>query len=220
MMKHDDHINQIRTEPIYAILGETFSRGRTNRQVAKALLGAGVRIIQYREKKKSWQEKYEEARDICQWCNEYGATFIMNDSIDLAIACEAPVIHVGQDDAPVAWVRRLAQRDIVVGVSTHTIAEMKKAVRDGADYVGLGPMYQTTSKMDVHDIVADVDKAYALTLPIPVVTIGGIDLIHIRQLYTEGFRSFAMISALVGATDIVEQIGAFRQVLQEKIDEC
>ena len=99
-MTKAEHIQQLRTDPIYAVMGEELSQGRKNRDVAKLLLAAGVRIIQYREKHKTWREKYAEAKDIAAMCRAHGATFIMNDSVDIALACGADGIHVGQDDAP------------------------------------------------------------------------------------------------------------------------
>lgn len=91
-------------------------------------------------------EKYAEATAIAKLCHDHKVTFIMNDSVDLAIACGADGIHVGQDDAPATVVRQLAGPDVVIGVSTNTIDEMKQALADGADYVGFGPMFPTASK--------------------------------------------------------------------------
>jgi len=147
-MTKEEHVRRLAEDPVYVIMGEEFSLGRKNRDVAKELLDAGVKIIQYREKHKTWREKYGEAKEIASMCKEYGATFIMNDSADIAVACGADGIHVGQDDAPVPLVRALAGEDIFVGLSTNTIAEMEGALADGADYVGFGPMYPTASKAD------------------------------------------------------------------------
>lgn len=85
----------------------------------------------------------------------------MNDSTDLAVACGADGIHVGQDDAPVEVVRRLAGPDVFIGVSTNTVDEMKQAQADGADYVGFGPMFPTRSKADADEVVSDEAKAFA-----------------------------------------------------------
>ena len=133
----------------------------------------------------------------------------MNDSTDLAIACGADGIHVGQDDAPAQIVRQLAGPDVFIGVSTNTVDEMKQALADGADYVGFGPMFPTQSKKDADEVVTPEAKAYAL----PVVTIGGISLANIRSLYDEGFRSFAMISAIVGQKDIKGAVEKIHQTL-------
>lgn len=210
-MTKEEHVRRLAEDPVYVIMGEEFSLGRKNREVAKELLDAGVKIIQYREKHKTWREKYGEAKEIASMCKEYGATFIMNDSADIAVACGADGIHVGQDDAPVPLVRALAGEDIFVGLSTNTIAEMEGALADGADYVGFGPMYPTASKADAGKVVSLEEKAFALHFALPVVTIGGIGRDNIGELYKEGFRSFAMISAVVSQPDIAAAVAELRR---------
>ena len=145
-MTKEEHVKHLLEDPVYAIMGnEELCLGRSNMDVAKELIAAGVTIIQYREKHKKWRAKYEEAKAIAQLCHDHNVTFIMNDSTDLAIACGADGIHVGQDDAPAQIVRQLAGPDVFIGVSTNTIDEMKQALADGADYVGFGPMFPTKS---------------------------------------------------------------------------
>ncbi|MFR6643963.1 MAG: thiamine phosphate synthase, partial [Megasphaera sp.] len=188
-MTKEDHVKHLLEDPVYAIMGnEELCLGRNNVDVAKGLIAAGVTIIQYREKHKKWRAKYEEASAIARLCHDHDVTFIMNDSTDLAIACGADGIHVGQDDAPAQVVRQLAGPDVFIGVSTNTIDEMKQAKADGADYVGFGPMFPTQSKDDADDVVSKEAKAFALNFSLPVVTIGGISLDNIRSLYDEGFR--------------------------------
>ena len=99
-MSKEFHLQQFKDEPIYCILGEALCLGRGNIETARQVIAAGVKVIQYREKHKSWREKYAEAKVIADMCHEAGVTFIINDSVDLAIACGADGIHVGQDDAP------------------------------------------------------------------------------------------------------------------------
>ena len=188
--------------------------GRKNTQEAKTLLDVGVRIIQYREKHKTWREKYAEASEIAVMCKKYGATFIMNDSVDLAVACGADGIHVGQDDAPVHIVKQIAGQNVFVGVSTNTTKELQGALTDGADYVGFGPMFPTSSKSDADAVVTEEAVRSALEFPLPVVTIGGIGLGNIRTLYDRGFRSFAMISAVVSQKDIKKAVNDLRQALK------
>lgn len=213
-MTKEEHIQQLICDPIYAIMGNAeLSLGRSNIDVARQLIDAGVTVIQYREKHKTWREKYADGTAIANLCHEHKVTFIMNDSVDLAIACGADGIHVGQDDAPAQVVRQLAGPDLFIGVSTNTIDEMKQALADGADYVGFGPMFPTASKKDAHAVVSPEARQFALQFALPVVTIGGISLENIGGLYQEGFRSFAMISAIVGRQDIKEAVQELRQAL-------
>ena len=203
-MTKEEHIQRLKDDPIYVVMGEALSLGRKNTEVAKTLLDVGVRIIQYREKHKTWREKYAEASE----------TFIMNDSVDLAVACGADGIHVGQDDAPVQIVKKIAGQNVFVGVSTNTTKELQGALADGADYVGFGPMFPTSSKSDADEVVTEETIRSALEFPLPVVTIGGIGLENIRTLYDRGFRSFAMISAVVSQKDIKKAVDDLRQALK------
>ncbi len=215
MLTKEEHLRRVRHDPIYAIIGNAeLSRGRASLDVARALIGAGVTVLQYREKHKTWREKYAEATAIADVCHAHDATFIMNDSVDLAIACGADGIHVGQDDAPAPVVRSLAGPDRIIGVSTNSVEEMRQALTDGADYIGFGPMFPTASKKDAKEIVSPEARRFALQFPLPVVTIGGISLHTIRPLYDEGFRSFAMISAIVGQEDLAGAVAELRKALR------
>ena len=138
----------------------------------------------------------------------------MNDSVDLAVACGADGIHVGQDDAPVQIVKKIAGQNVFVGVSTNTTKELQGALADGADYVGFGPMFPTSSKSDADEVVTEETIRSALEFSLPVVTVGGIGLENIRTLYDRGFRSFAMISAVVSQKDIKKAVDDLRQALK------
>lgn len=213
-MTKEERMKNLLTDPVYAILGDALSLGRSNIQAADEIIKAGVKTIQYREKHKSWREKYKEAVEIAHMCRESGVTFIMNDSVDLAIACGADGIHVGQDDAPAPFVRKLAGPDVIIGVSTNTRLDMENAVKDKADYIGLGPVFHTDSKKDAKEVVSSEDIQYALhDCPLFVVTIGGIGLDNINALYKQGFRSFAMISSIVSQDNIAAAVNNLRQEL-------
>lgn len=213
MLTKAEHVRHLWDDPLYVIMGEELSLGRKNLDVARQLIAAGVQIMQYREKHKTWREKYAEAKAIADLCHDADVTFIMNDAADLAIACGADGIHVGQDDAPAPFVRSLVGPDMLIGVSTNTIADMQGAAADGADYVGFGPMFPTDSKKDTHALVKPDAVAYAVQFKLPVAAIGGIHLGNIRSLWDEGFRSFAMISAVVSQPDIAKAVAALRQAL-------
>ena len=138
---------------IYCLTGEKFSLGRSNVEVVREMLDAGVRLIQYREKEKKAGAKLDECRAIREMTRRAGASFIVNDDIDIAILVEADGVHVGQHDLPVEEVRRLVGRDMAIGLSTHTPEEARDAVRRGADYIGVGPIFKTFTKEDVVDPV-------------------------------------------------------------------
>lgn len=210
----EEHIERIKNDPIYAILGAAVSKGRTNLEVVRALIDGGVHIIQYREKEKTSRQKWEECMQIRKWTKEAGVTFLVNDSVELALACQADGIHIGQKDLPSRVVRSLVGEDMVIGVSTNTKEELDIVSKEGyADYVGFGPMYPTSTKKDANPCPTAEARKAALQFSLPVVTIGGIDKGNIRMLWNEGFRSFAMISALVGADDIGKAIKEIRKEL-------
>ena len=211
----EKHIERLKTEPVYAILGSEVSRGRSNEDVTRALIAGGIKIIQYREKNKTAREKYEECLRLRELTKEADVTFIINDSADLAMACGADGIHVGQKDMPAAAVRRLVGDEMLIGVSTNTAEDMKLAAAEHiADYIGLGPMYATATKKDANPIAGEEARRLAVSgYPLPVVAIGGITKERTPELQAQGFSSFAMISALVSAPDIAAAAKEIRRQL-------
>lgn len=212
------HIERLRRDPIYVIMGEELSLGRKNAEMAELLVDAGVHIIQYREKHKSYQEKYAECMAIRTITEENDITFIVNDEPELAVACRADGIHVGQKDMPVGEVRQLVGPDMVIGLSTNTIEELKKAAAEGnADYVGLGPVFPTHSKNDANEVLTKATIKFAMQdYPLPVIAIGGINRSNLGALQHMGFRSFAMISAIVSQRNVSQAVGELRQVLVDQ----
>ncbi|MCA1792876.1 MAG: sulfur carrier protein ThiS adenylyltransferase ThiF, partial [Desulfobacteraceae bacterium] len=141
-------------EGIYGILGEAFSLGRSNVEMAKLLVDSGIDILQYREKTGTKDRKtmLEECRLIRKITADAGVPFIVNDFLDIAMMTRADGVHIGQEDLPVAAVKKLAPR-LLVGCSTHSPAQAARAVADGADYIGVGPIFATKTKEDVCDAV-------------------------------------------------------------------
>ncbi|MCG8572627.1 MAG: thiamine phosphate synthase, partial [Spirochaetes bacterium] len=135
---------------LYGITAEKFSRGRSNLEVVRQMIASGVETIQYREKTtaKSLKEIYTECCELRKLTREEGVLFIINDFIDIALLCDADGVHIGQDDLPVQAVRRLV-KDKIIGVSTHNPQQAEKAVAEGADYIGVGPIYPTKTKENV-----------------------------------------------------------------------
>lgn len=198
---------------IYAITGEEFSNGRTTLDVVRELLKAEVKIIQYREKKKDKKTKYEECKAIMDMCQKANAIFIVNDDIDIAAAINAPGVHIGQEDMPIEEVRKLVP-NAIIGVSTHNKEQALKAVKDGADYIGVGPIFNTTSKEDVEESEGlNYLKWVSENIPVDYVAIGGIKEHNIREVKNAGARTFAMISEVVGVENINEKVKSIRRTL-------
>lgn len=200
---------------IYCLTAEKFSLGRSNIEVVRAMLDAGIKLVQYREKEKKTGVMYDECMEIRRMTREAGAAFIVNDNIDLAMMVEADGVHIGQEDYPVPVVRKLVGENMAIGLSTHAPEEARKAVADGADYIGVGPIFRTFTKEDVVDPVGYEYLDYVVSnLDIPFVAIGGIKEHNIADVARRGARCVALVTEIVGADDIGGTIKALRQAMK------
>jgi thiamine-phosphate pyrophosphorylase len=199
---------------IYAILGEEFSKGRNNIEITKELILAHVKIIQYREKSKTSREKYEECKEIRRLTKEKGVTFIVNDDVSIALAVKSDGIHIGQEDMPIEEVRKIAP-NMIIGLSTHNKEQAKYAVEKGADYIGVGPIFNTTTKKNIEKSEGlEYLKWVKENIKLPYVAIGGIKEENISTLKEYGGYCFAMISELTGAENIVDKVKSIREKLR------
>lgn len=202
---------------IYAITDSRLSRGRSLEEVALALLRAGIKLIQYREKKASPRQKLEECRLLRNLTWDYGASLVVNDHIDLALLCRADGVHLGQDDLPLNEARKLVRPGMFIGLSTHSPEQAEKAATDGADYIGVGPIFPTRTK---EDVVAPVGFDYldwvAQNIRLPFTAIGGIKSSNINEVRKHGARCCALVSELVGAEDIGAKVREVRREMWRK----
>lgn len=200
---------------LYGLTAEKFSHGRSNEDVVRQMLEAGMRIIQYREKTKKMGAKYAECQILRQMTREYGAAFIVNDDIDLAILVEADGVHIGQEDLPVAAVRRLVGPDVAIGLSTHSPEQARAAVSAGADYIGVGPIFATQTK---DDVCAPVGLSYldfvVREIALPFVAIGGIKEHNIAEVARHGAKCMALVTEIVGAEDISGMVAELQRKIQ------
>ena len=201
---------------IYALTDSKFARGRSVEEQARALLGAGVKILQYREKHAKAGVMLEECRLLARLCREAGACFIVNDHIDIALLVDADGVHIGQDDLPISEVRSLVGPDKIIGLSTHCPEQAEAAVRDGADYIGVGPMFATQTKEDASEPVGYEYLEWVVkNCPIPFVAIGGINEHNIGELVRRGCHCSALVSELVGADDIAAKVVSVREAIKK-----
>lgn len=176
----------------------------------KAALSAGVRIVQYREKNKSSAEMYIEALELRGLCRGSGALFIVNDRIDIALAVDADGVHLGQDDMPYGAARRIMGSRKIIGISVSTFGEAVDAENSGADYLGVGPVFATSTKTDTAapcglELVSEVSKSCR----IPLAAIGGIDEFNAADVISAGADMVCSISAVVTHADIAGRIAIF-----------
>lgn len=188
---------------LYAVTDRAWIREQQTlyAQVEAALRG-GVTCVQLREKELDEKAFLKEAREICNLCHRYGIPFIVNDSVDIAIACGADGIHVGQEDMAAYEVRRLVGEGMILGVSVHTVEEACEAVADGADYLGLGAVFPTTTKTDVEQMPNNLLREICEAVDVPIVAIGGINKDNIGKLSGSGVDGVALVSAIFSAPDI------------------
>lgn len=188
---------------LYAITGEEFHPDRDLVEVMEEAILGGVDIIQLRDKYSSKREVLEKAKKLRDLTKKHDVIFIVNDHIDVALAVEADGIHIGQDDLPLCEARKIMGPNKIIGISTHAIEEARLAEAEGADYIGVGPVFHTKSKVDVVD---PVTTAYvgqvAEEIKIPFVAIGGIKLHNVDQVLEAGATRICAISEIVGAKDV------------------
>ena len=187
---------------LYAVTDRAWTGEQTLYEQVEAALKGGVTCVQLREKELDETAFLQEAKDICALCHRYGVPFIVNDNVDVAIACQAAGIHVGQEDMAAGKVRRRVGDAMLLGVSVHTVEEARRAVRNGADYLGLGAVFPTSTKTDVDQMTNETLRAICDAVDVPVVAIGGINRGNLLKLSGSGVDGVALVSAIFSAEDI------------------
>lgn len=169
--------------------------------VIRGALAAGVRVVQIREKKLSDRKLLEHGRRVREWTREYDATLIMNDRPDLAVLIDADGVHVGQDEIPVAEARKIVGPRRFVGVSTHSLEEAHIAFAEGADYIGVGPVFPSRTKSFSKFVGQDLVTRVCEEVLLPMYAIGGIDAENLNSVLAAGARGIAVSNAICGAQD-------------------
>ena len=183
-------------------------------QVESALKG-GVSCVQLREKQLDKEAFLKEAVEMAALCRQYKVPCIINDDVDIALRCGADGVHVGQDDMSVDKVRSIAGDDLIIGVSAHSVEEALTAVRGGADYLGVGAVFSTSTKTNVTAMSYEVLKSICMTVDIPVVAIGGINKDNMTKLSGTGISGVALVSAVFAADDIERECRILRSMSEE-----
>lgn len=169
----------------------------TAKEMASVAIGSGVKWIQYREKDKSRRKIYEEALRLRRLTREFNVTFIVNDHTDIAIAVNADGVHLGQEDLPLKDARKILGKEKIIGISTHSIEEVVGAEAGGADYIGFGPIFHTTTKDAGKPQGLSMLKEIKQLVKIPVVAIGGISLENLESVLDSGADAVAVASAIL-----------------------
>ncbi|HHY96185.1 MAG TPA: thiamine phosphate synthase [Firmicutes bacterium] len=199
---------------LYVITDRRLAGGRPEEEVVRAAAAGGATAIQLRGKEMGGRQLYQVGTVLRRLAKELDLLFIVNDRVDVALAVEADGVHLGQDDLPLAEARRLLGRKMVIGISVDTVEEALAAQRGGADYLGAGPVFPTTSKTDAGPVMGpDGLQRICAAVCIPVVGIGGVSVYNARQVMEAGAAGLAVMSAIVSAPDVAAAASALRAAI-------
>ncbi|HUZ02735.1 MAG TPA: thiamine phosphate synthase [Thermomicrobiaceae bacterium] len=212
----DQHLAD--TLRLYVLTDRGLSRGRDDLSVVSDAIEGGATAIQLRWKTGPLTEAVRVGRELRRLCHRRGVLFVVNDRVDLALALDADGVHVGVDDLPVRETRVLVGNRMIVGYSPPTLAAARAAEDDGADYLGVGPVYGTSTKGDAGEPVGIEQVArIAVEVGLPVVGIGGITAAGAGAVVSAGAAGVAVISAVVGADDVRAAAQALRLAVDQAL---
>lgn len=195
---------------VYVILDPSVCLGRSLTDVLIDAATAGATIFQYRNKSASMKDAYVEALALRKVASDLGVTFIVNDRCDLVLAVDADGVHLGQEDLPLAYARKIMGPDKLIGLSTHNEHHVREAERFKPDYIGFGPIFKPDSKQD-HDPVVGIKglKQVRSLTSLPIFAIGGITVDNVGEVMRGGANGVAVISAILKAPDIKRAVSDF-----------
>ena len=198
----------------YFITDASLSKAGNLSDVENAL-AAGVSVVQYRNKKGTTLELFEEAKLLRKICRS--ALFLINDRIDIAFAVDADGVHIGQDDMPIEVARNILGDKKIIGITVHTVEEAKKAQEGGADYVGLSPVFATSTKDDAGSPCGvEMIKKLKKSVDIPVVAIGGINSKNAEEVVSAGADALCAISDVVTSENVKERIKKIQALFERE----
>lgn len=199
---------------IYPVTCQRLSAGRTDLEVVDGIIRGGARIVQLREKEFSAREIYRLALELRKKTAEAGVLLIINNHVDIALAVDADGVHLGQDDLPVAAARKLAP-ELLIGASTHSVAEALQARDEGADYINIGPIFPTRTKEGIHSFLGpEAIPEISSRVRLPFTVMGGIKVGNMDQVLQKGARRIAMVTEITAAPDIAETVSSLRRKIR------
>lgn len=187
---------------LYLVTDRDLLKGRELTKVIEEAILGGTSIVQLREKYASSLEFYEIAKEVKKITDKYNVPLIINDRIDIALAIDASGVHLGQSDIPCSIARKILPQGKIIGVSAHNLNEAEKALKDGADYLGCGAVFNTSTKKDVTTLSYEGLKEITDNINIPIVAIGGINENNIITLKGSGINGVAVVSSIIGKENV------------------
>ncbi len=198
--------------PLYLVTDEKACKGKDFYESVEASIRGGAKIVQLREKNMDTRNFYIRAQKLKELCHKYGADFVINDRLDIAIAVDADGVHLGQSDMPIQMAKKMLGHNKIIGISAKNMEEALEAQKYGADYIGVGAIFPTDTKKDSSVIALDTIKEITEKLHIPVLAIGGIGLGKLDYLKGTGIDGICVISDILGAEDPQDRA---RRLLEE-----
>ncbi len=206
-----------KTMLLYAVTDRAWTGRQSLYEQVEAALKGGATCIQLREKNLNGEEFLREAIEMAALCKKYKVPFLINDNVEIAMKCHADGVHVGQEDMEASRVRQRVGKDMIIGVSVHSVEEAMEAVKNGADYLGVGAVFSTSTKTDAEVLPKEVLGDICSAVEIPVVAIGGISKANISQLSGTGVDGVALVSAIFAAEDITGECRLLRKLSEEMV---
>ncbi|MBQ3379842.1 MAG: thiamine phosphate synthase [Clostridia bacterium] len=201
---------------LYAITDRKFLKeGQTLADQVREAIEGGATFIQIREKNISFDEYVRLSKEVKAVTDEYGVPFVVNDDVDVALACGADGAHVGQEDLDSGEARRKLGPNAILGVSASSVEELLAAVESGADYLGVGAIFPTGTKLDADPVTYEMLKKICEASTVPIVAIGGISKDNILKLKGSGIDGVAIVSAIFGADDIRKSAAELSRLTDE-----
>ncbi|MDU2995770.1 MAG: thiamine phosphate synthase, partial [Clostridium sp.] len=187
---------------LYLVTDRDVLRGRDLIKCIEESILGGVTLVQLREKNVTSREFYEIAIKVKEVTSRYNIPLIINDRLDIALAIDADGLHIGQKDLPASVARKILGKDKILGVSAATLQEALKAEKDGADYLGVGAVFSTSTKKDTRDVSYETLSNITASVNIPVVAIGGINESNVTKLKGSNIDGIAVVSCILGKENV------------------
>lgn len=203
---------------LYVVTDRSWLGESSLKEQVEDTLKAGASFVQLREKNLPFEEFLKRAKEIKNITDQYKVPFVINDNVDLAIECNADGVHVGQGDMQARNVRKLIGEDKILGVSASTVKEATEAQKNGADYIGVGAIFATSTKEEAKVISMDTLKDICKAVSIPVVAIGGINENNVLQLKGTGVHGISVISAIFSKENIYDATKKLYHLATEMVE--
>ena len=201
---------------LYLVTDRGLSRGRTTIQIVEAALCGGVTCVQLREKTCSTREFITQALSIKDHLKRHNVPLIINDRVDIAQAVNADGVHLGQSDMPIETAKAILKDSMIIGISAESLEDAVQAEKDGADYIGVGPIYATSTKTDTASPLGlEGLREIRRSVKIPLVGIGGLNRENAGEVINNGVDGVAVVSAIVAADDPEKAARELKKIIEQ-----